>query len=368
MGIASEGRSSDVQQVSIDRAKAVRTMDLILSYVATILVFFFIYNIFTIGLNIQFGYAGILNFTVITFMAVGAYVSAVFAMPSAVPGSGVYYVLGLSWPWPIAALMGVIASGLLGYIVGFIALRRLRSDYLAIVTLAAGTLLYGLAGNYNKAFDGWAGLFNVPQPFGSITTWTPTSYDVFFVAMSGLIMAIAVAFANRLYKSPLGRAMRAVREDSDVAESFGKNTFKIKMLAMVIGCVFVGVGGVLTIAYITALSPAGWSSGETFVVWAALLVGGRGNNWGSILGSLLVAVIFNEATRYLPQMPQYPNLIPDIRNIIIGVLVIVVLWFRPQGVLPERKASFMELPLAGSSVSESSLVADDLIVGTEVTK
>lgn len=320
-------------------------MEIILGYLATILVFFFTYNIFTLGLNIQFGYAGILNFTVITFMACGAYVSAVFVLPKANTSTGVHYILGLNWPWPLAALIGAAASGFLGYLVGRIALKSLRSDYLAIVTLATGTLLYGLAGNEVKGFDGWAGLFNVPQPLAGVTNLSPVGYSWLFVAIAGVLMALLWMFANRLYKSPLGRAMRAIREDQDAAETFGKNSYKIRMIAMVTGCVFVGIGGMLTIAYITALSPAGWTTGETFVVWAALLIGGRGNNLGAVTGSLLVAVIFNEATRYLPQIPSYPNLIPNLRFIIIGFLVIFAVWFRPQGVVPEKKASFYELPL-----------------------
>lgn len=163
--------------------------------------------------------------------------------------------------------------------------------------------------------------------------------------MAGILFGLLWLFANRLYKSPLGRVMRAVRDDQDVVEAFGKNSFRIRMTAMVIGCMYIGVGGVLTVAYITALSPAGWTTGETFVVWAALLVGGRANNLGAVVGSFLVAVVFNESTRYLPQMPSHPNLIPDIRYILIGLAVILTIWFRPQGVIPERKNTFYEVPM-----------------------
>lgn len=320
-------------------------MQIILGYAATILVFFFTYNIFTLGLNIQYGYAGILNFTVITFMAAGAYISAVFVLPKANGATGVHYILGLSWPWPIAALVGAAGAGLLGYLIGRIALKSLRSDYLAIVTLASGSILYGLAGNEVKGFDGWAGLFNVPQPLAGVTHLSPVGYSWLFVLIAGVLMALLWLFANRLYASPLGRAMRAIREDQDAAETFGKNSYKIRMIAMVIGCIFVGIGGMLTIGYITALSPAGWTTGETFVVWAALLVGGRGRNIGAIVGSFLVAVVFNESTRYLPQIPSHPNLIPNLRFVIIGLLVIFAVWFRPQGILGEKKAKFYELPL-----------------------
>ncbi len=261
-------------------------MGIILGYISTLGVYFCIYNIFAFGLNIQFGYTGILDFTVITFMAMGGYMAGVASLGPEQPGSGIYYVLGL------------------------IASRRLRSDYLAIVTLAAGSIVLGLC---------------------------------------GVIMAICWLVANRIYRSTFGRTMRAIREDLDVAEAYGKHTFRVRMTAMVTGCIFVGIGGVLTIWFITALAPAGWGTSETFVVWAALIVGGCGNNLGAVVGSFLVAVLLNEATRFLPAIPAFPSLVSEIRNMCIGGLVILTLWFRPQGVVGERKARFFEVPLRTES-------------------
>jgi ABC-type branched-subunit amino acid transport system permease subunit len=112
------------------------------------------------------------------------------------------------------------------------------------------------------------------------------------------------------------------------------------MIAMLVGCAYAGVAGSLLIGFISALNPGGWTAGETFLLYAALLLGGRGNNWGAMLGAFLVPVLFQEATRYLPQIPGHPELIPAIRNMIVGALLIAILWFRPEGVLPERKARF----------------------------
>ncbi len=320
-------------------------MSAVLGYVATLGVYFCIYNIFAFGLNIQFGYAGILDFTVITFMAIGGYVAGVLVLPPAQRGSEIFYVLGWNLPWPVALVLGMVAAGALGFLIGLVALRRLRSDYLAIVTLASGTIVYDVISNYNKIFDGAAGLVGVPQPYTSIFGANPNSYTWYFLAISAVIMFVCWFVANRIYSSPLGRTMRAIREDMDVAEAFGKDAFRVRMLAMVIGCMFVGLGGVLTLAYVSAISPAGWTTGETFVIWAALIVGGKANNWGAVVGSFLVAVLFNEATRFLPGIPGAPNLVSDLRNMCIGGLVILTLWFRPQGVVPERRARFPQLPV-----------------------
>lgn len=324
-------------------------MDAIAFYVATLVVYFFIFNIMTWGLNIQFGYAGILDFTYITFFAAGAYFAGVGSLGRPGVDSNMRYIFGLHWPFLAALLLGAIVAGVLGLLVGLVALNRLRSDYLAIVTVSVGAIAYDLVGNFTSLFNGWDGIAGVPYPFNDQLKLDPNTYIFFYILLSGIIMALLWVVANRLTASPLGRSMRAIREDADVAEAFGKDTYRIRMTAMVIGCVYAGIGGALLIGFISAINPSGWTAGETFVIWAALLVGGRGNNLGAILGALLVPVVFQEATRYLPEISGRPELIPAIRNIIVGSLLIGVLWFRPQGILPERKRRFTGLrpaPLA----------------------
>lgn len=325
-------------------------MTAVLFYITTLLIFWFVNNILTWGLNIQFGYTGILNFALIVFMALGAYVTGVFSLPPANGISGQTYVLGLSWPFPLTLILGGLASAAFGLLVGLIALKRLRSDYMAVVTVAVGVITYDFIGNTTKLFNGWDGLGSVPQPFYDSPLITNsgnayTVYQFFFVVLSGVVMLIMWWAAQRIYNSPYGRTLRSIREDMDVSESFGKNTFKYRMSAMVIGCFYAGIAGGLLIEYITAINPSGWTTGETFVIWTALLVGGTGNNWGAALGALLVPVLLQEVTRFLPQFSSNPSLVPALRNIIVGSLLILVLWFRPQGVIPEKKARFLNLPL-----------------------
>jgi ABC-type branched-subunit amino acid transport system permease subunit len=324
-------------------------MSAIIFYATTLLVFFFINSILTWGLNIQFGYAGILNFALIIFLALGAYVTGVFSLPKANGISGQTYVLGLSWPFPITLLIGGLASAAFGLLVGLVALKRLRSDYMAIVTVAVGVITYDFVGNTTSLFNGWDGLGSVPQPLYdspiiSNSSNPYTAYQFFFVLLSGVVMVIMWWIARRINNSPYGRTLRSIREDMDVSESFGKNTFKYRMSAMVIGCFYAGIAGGLLIEYITAINPSGWTTGETFVIWTALLIGGTGNNWGAALGALLVPVLFQEVTRFLPQISSNPSLIPAMRNIIVGTALIIVLWFRPQGIIPEKKARFFPLP------------------------
>ena len=332
-------------------------MSALLFYISALLVYFFVNNILTWGLNIQFGYTGILNFAFIVFVAIGAYITGVTSLGRPDPYSGQTYIFGFSWPFPLTLLAGGVAAALFGVLVGFIALKRLRSDYMAIVTVAVGAISYDFIGNFTPLFNGWDGLGGVPSPLIDTLNLDFATYQWFFVALAGVVMLILWWVAHRIYNSPFGRTLRSIREDIDVSEAFGKNTFRYRMIAMVIGCFYAGIAGGLLMEFISAFNPSGWTAGETFVIWAALLIGGRGNNWGAILGALLVPVVFQEATRFLPQFGS-AELIPALRNIIVGALLILVLWFRPQGIIPERKKRFYELPLVAKSKGEPHVAGD----------
>jgi branched-chain amino acid transport system permease protein len=307
-------------------------------YLVTLSVVFFIYIILGIGLNIQFGYAGILDFAYIMFMAGGAYIAGVLALGATTANLNQEYILGLTLPFPVPLLAGAVVAGVMGCFVGLVALRRLRSDFLAIVTVAIASIAWDFVGNDNHLFNGWDGLAGVPLPLNDVLNLDPNTYTIVFAAMSGVLATVLWLVANRLYASPLGRTLRGIREDLEVAEAFGKNTFRFRMVAMIIGCVYAGVAGALTIEFVGGLNPQGWTVIETFVVYVAVLMGGRGNNLGAVLGALLVPVIIIEGTRFLPvSLLGSSGLLASSRNVFIGLLLIAVLWFRPQGLLPERK-------------------------------
>ncbi len=344
-------------------------MDPTVAYLLTLAVFFFIYNILAWGLNLQFGSAGILNFAYIIFVAIGAYIAGTFALGRPDPASGQTYVFGFALPFPIPLIAAGIVSALFGLLVGFIALKRLRSDYMAIVTISVGAIVYDIIGNYFPLFNGWDGLASVPSPLQTTLQNNfgvdYNGYQWVFLVLTGVIMLILFYVIQRITHSPFGRTLRSIREDLDVSEAFGKDTFKYRMIAMAIGCFYAGVGGALLIEYISAFNPSGWTAGETFVLFAALIIGGRGNNWGAALGALLVPIIFQEATRYLQvttlsQIPNSDTLIPALRNIVVGALLILTLWFRPQGIIPEPKATFPQMAL---DEPENTVEEADVAVG-----
>ena len=321
-------------------------------YLITLVAYFFIYNILTWGLNIQFGYAGIPNFTYMTFMAAGAYFSGALGLGPSGAQQYESYVLGLGLPFPITLIGGAVAAAVLGLAVGLVALRRLRSEYLAIVTFSLGFIAYDFVSSYVPLFNGFAGLYGIAAPLNNYLQLDVNTYLYFFAVLSGLVMVITWFVANRIYNSDLGRTLRAIRNDQEAAEALGKNTFRFRLLALVVGCFYAGVGGALTIEFVSAINPSGWTAPETFVIWSAMLVGGRANNLGSVLGAFVVPVLLTEGTRFIPAVPDHPLLIAGGRFMLMGLLIILIMWFRPQGLLPERRRRFYEIPIARSSSPE----------------
>jgi branched-chain amino acid transport system permease protein len=139
--------------------------------------------------------------------------------------------------------------------------------------------------------------------------------------------------------SPLGRTLRAIRDNEQAAAALGKNVTGLRMLAFVLGGVIAGVSGAILVEFISAWSPGSWLYPETFVYFTAVIVGGSGNNLGVMVGALLVPVAFLEATRFVPQFGP-PGFIDALQWIIVGVLALVFLWFWPRGVIPERRRRF----------------------------
>jgi len=313
-------------------------MPTIVFYILTLATFAAIYGVLALGLNVQWGYAGILNFMYIAFVAVGGYVTSLLMLPPAQPALlGESYVLGLNWPFIPALIVGGLAAALLAFIVGLLSLKRLRSDYFAIVTVAVALVLWTIAGNDTALVNGWDGISAIPQPFFNALNLDYNSYGFFFLGLCIVILIIVYIFSERLYRSPFGRALRTVREDELVAQGLGKNVFSLRLKAFVIGAFIAGIGGALLVMSVGAFNPSAWTTGETFFIWAALLLGGSANNRGALLGALLVPVLFSEATRFLPSVSSSPQLIDALRYIAIGILIILTVAFRPQGLLAERR-------------------------------
>lgn len=307
-------------------------------FILTIITFVGFQMLLSLGMNVLWGYDGLLNLSYIVYYGFGAYVTGTLMLPKASPPI-TYYVFGSNLPFIPAAIIGVVATGVLAAIVGWVFLgKRLRPEYFPIVTLVAASAALQFVSQDQPLFNGFAGLIAVPQPFGA--SLSVTGYAVVFVLFVFAFVAVAAVFCEVLRRSGLGRQMRAVREDALAASAYGINIFRTKMKAHVIGGVISAIAGILTIVYVGAFAPSGWSIGETIVALSCVFIGGSGNNVGAMVGAAIVVVVFNEGTQIL--LPLVPGLssssavIAEIQPVALNVLVILVLRWRQQGLIPER--------------------------------
>jgi branched-chain amino acid transport system permease protein len=279
------------------------------SYVLEILANSFFYIILCLGLNIVVGFAGLLDLGYAAFFAVGAYTTGILTS---------HY----GWNFWLTIPAAVVFSILAGVIIGGPTLR-LRSDYLAIVTLGFGEITRIVARNLKDITGGASGLIGINRPsiFGLELYQIHHYYYAFFV-----LVVLALFMSYRLQHSRLGRAWQYVREDEDAAEAMGIDRVAVKLYAYVIGAVFAGVAGCFFAAKMTAISPETFQFMQSATILMAVVLGGMGKIPGMIVGALAL-VLFPEVFREIGSM----------RMLVFGVVLILMMIFRPQGIWPERR-------------------------------
>ncbi|MDA8319339.1 MAG: branched-chain amino acid ABC transporter ATP-binding protein/permease, partial [Actinomycetota bacterium] len=310
-------------------------------YLIILLVYAAVDAIACLGLSQQFGISGVTNFGFIIFQAVGAYVAAVLALPPDTANGGFQlYIGGFNLAFPLPWIGAAVAGGLLALPFTFLVGRRLRGDFAAIGLLVTAVLMNLLATNYRPLFNGAAGVAVVPTPFQSgVFVSASTGYQFGFAIGAIILAGVVFWFVRRLTESPYGRTLRAMRDNDLVADSLGKNLFALRTGALVIGGAIAALSGAILVDFISVWSPAEWGYAETIVLFTAVIIGGTGNHIGAVLGAVIVPVGFEEITRFItnsnPNLP--PNLLPSLQWVAIGLLIVVFLWVRPQGLLPERR-------------------------------
>jgi branched-chain amino acid transport system permease protein len=305
-----------------------------------------IYAIVGIGLQLNVGYTGISNFGAAGFMAVGAYSMAVITLET-----------GISF-WISLPLAMLVAIGF-GILVGLPALR-LRTDYLAIATIAMAEVVRLIAVNWREVTGGNLGLFcdeetgecyfhswndvsgtiedwirdigwNNPQATGG---WSdmPAGFPLLLVALATLIVLTIVM--RSITRTPWGRILRAVREDEDAARALGKNTFFAKLQSLAISAAVSAIAGFLLALYLTSVAPAEFEPLVTFFAYGVLVLGGLGSYWGILPGSVILWTLF-ELTRELDLKDATDE--TAVRYAIIGLVLILLMAFRPQGMFGRKE-------------------------------
>lgn len=282
--------------------------------------------------------AGVLNLSYIVDVAVGAYVYAVLTLGSVTStGAFQFYILGLSLP-PALGLVGAVLGGMLvGGLIGFIGNKRLRPDYHAVALLVVSVVTLTVVQADTGLFNGNAGLTLLPNPLGGMgAAGNGWGYGFLVIAL-GLVAFVVV---RRLTDGPMGRTLRAVRDDDRAAASVGKDVVRLRIMVQVVGGGFAALSGALLAGFIGAWSPSAWAYIETMALLIAVIVGGSGNNWGVVLGTLIVPVIIQQATQFLPEISGHPGLISDMGWMLLGALAIAFIWLRPSGLLPEKRPRY----------------------------
>ena len=327
-------------------------------YLSTLLVYFFIDALLAWALNLQYGWAGIPNFALIMFQAVGAYAAAVVSLgPDTGINSFQRYVFGASWPFPLPLVAAVVAGGVLALVIGSFSLRRIRRDYQAAILLIVSLIAIGLVSNVVGLVNGSNGLTGIPKPLsGVLASLSYDNYQWVYAAWTGVIAVAVYLLVARLGRSGWGRALRAVRDHEDAAATISLNPAGLRMQAFVLGGMIAGLSGGLLVEFLAAWSPAAWGYAETFAVFTSIILGGVGNNWGVVLGTLLVQVIFLQVPTFLPEV-GYTGLIDALQWVLIGILWLACLAIRPRGLLPERRYRAVPVPAAAPVPAPAPAVA-----------
>jgi ABC-type branched-subunit amino acid transport system permease subunit len=307
-------------------------------YISTLVVYFGVDLLSGISLNLQYGYAGVINFGYIIFQAAGAYAAAVVTLgPSGGAGSFQKYIFGESLPFPLPLIVATAAGAILACFVGLFSLRRIRRDYQAAVLLIVSLIAIQVVQADIPLFNGSNGLTGIPRPLVNVLPLSLQGYQWAYAGWVLLLCALVYVLVRWLSRSPWGRALRAMRDQEDAAVAIGLNVTALRLQVFVIGGAIAGLSGGLLVEFIGAWSPDAWGYAETFVIFTAIFVGGVRNYRGVLLGVLLVPIIFLQLPQFLPQI-GYPGLVQSLEWVIIGVLWMLCLLLRPGGILPERRA------------------------------
>ncbi len=283
-----------------------------------ILIYTSIYAFMSLGQNLITGYSGMLSLCGAGFFAVGSYTTAILTTK-----------LGLSF-WasiPVAALL----CALLGVLIGLPTLR-LKGDYLAIATLGFAEIVRNVINNWDSLTNGPMGIQRIPiiSFFGlQISPYKKGS----FLLMEVIMLAICYFLLERLAKSRMGRALEAIREDEIASSSLGINVTKYKVASFAIGAAVTGLAGCLQAEFVLSVSPGTYVFMVSIMVLCTVVLGGMGNFKAVILGAFIIQFI-----SYFPQLTGLSNVIPaQAKQIIFGLILVVMMIYRPQGILGREK-------------------------------
>ncbi|MBO0728361.1 MAG: branched-chain amino acid ABC transporter permease [Acidimicrobiaceae bacterium] len=307
-------------------------------YAVVLLVYFFTDLLAVWGLNLEFGVAGVANLAYIVVIAAGAYTYAVLTLgPSSAGGGFQTYIIGASLPFPVALVASMAVGVVVGILIGVTGLRRLRPDYQAMVMLVVSLMAASVVSSDKALVNGNAGLSLIPAPFDLINDPNGPWY---YVAVVVVCCGIGFVVMRRLTTGPIGRTLRAMRDDEYAVAAVGRSVMKLRLVVQGVGGALGALSGALLVAFIGGWSPGAWAVVETLALLTAVIVGGRANDLGATVGALVIPILILQGVQFLPHIANHPGLTEDIGWIVLGVMTIVFVWVRPSGIVPERRPRY----------------------------
>ncbi|OYR80976.1 branched-chain amino acid ABC transporter permease [Halorubrum sp. E3] len=323
------------------------------------------YALLSFGLNAQWGFTGLINFSVAAFFGVGAYGSALMTADSSPIAGGFNPLVGL--------VVALVVAFVLALLIGIPTLR-LRADYLAIASLGLAEVVRLIVLNERWLTNGSAGLRGIPSFFQGwpvLSSFPEAMPGLRLVVIPGspilletafwqslLNVALVLAFAGgaflvfrRAHRSPWGRVLRTIRSDEDLARALGKNTYSFKMQSFVLGSLIMALAGVFYAHLNLYVGPGDLDPITTFYAWVAVILGGSGSNRGALFGGIVIVTI-REGTRFLNDVALPIDPAP-LRLLLIGVVIVAVMRYRPQGVLPPQRELIWPSAVGGGGTPET---------------
>ncbi len=288
-------------------------------YQVNIMIGALIFVVLGLGLNIVVGVAGLLDLGYVAFYAVGAYSYALL---------NYHFGIGFWTALPIGAAL----AALFGIILGFPVLR-LRGDYLAIVTLGFGEIIRLILENWNEFSHGPSGIANIPKPgfFGIDFSLQGVTVFIYYLMIAMVLFTIFIV--NRLQNSRIGRAWVALREDEVACQAMGIDKRKTKLTAFALGATWAGMAGVIFAAKTAFINPASFTIWESIIILCAVVLGGMGSILGVVIGGLIISLL-----------PEYLRAFSEYRMLIFGVVLVLMMVFRPGGIISNVRRTYVYQP------------------------
>ncbi|MFN3987823.1 MAG: branched-chain amino acid ABC transporter permease [Rhodocyclaceae bacterium] len=298
-----------------------------------------VYALLALALNIHWGFTGLFNAGIAGFFAVGAYVSAIL---TGIPAAG--RLGGFEMPVLIGWLGAMIAAAAIAWPIGRICLR-LRSDYLAIATIGVAEIIRLVIKSEDWLTGGPRGITGIPRPFGDLDYMASQAA---YLALVVAVVAVVYWAVERQLHAPWGRMMRAIRDNEAAAAAMGKHVEKRRLEAFIFGSALMGLAGALFVHFNRSITPEAIDPMiATFLIWIMLILGGSGNNRGAILGAVVIWLIWSLSELFTDRLPaDVATQAKYVRIFVVGLMLQLVLRFRPEGILPEESARHERKPSA----------------------